>query len=88
MSELVSGGRVWIGRLWSGGVATAVIAGLIAVVGIFLARGLFDVPVPAPEGRDRGQSGPGPRSPLSCCVRPTVRATRSAADRFSTPSLR
>lgn len=50
MSELVNGERVWIGRLWSGGGATAVIAALIAVVGIFLARGLFDVPVLAPEG--------------------------------------
>lgn len=38
------------GRLWAGGLATAVIAGLIAVAGILLARGVFDVPVLAPEG--------------------------------------
>jgi hypothetical protein len=37
-------------RLWAGGLATAVVAALIAVAGILLARGLFDVPVLAPEG--------------------------------------
>ena len=37
-------------RLWAGGLATAVVAALIAVVGILLARGVFDVPVLAPEG--------------------------------------
>jgi hypothetical protein len=39
------------GRLWAGGAATAVVAALIAVVGILLARGVFDVPVLAPEGK-------------------------------------
>ncbi|WP_433158317.1 DUF6069 family protein [Kribbella sp. CA-247076] len=38
------------GRLWAGGLATAVVAALIAIVGILLARGVFDVPVLAPEG--------------------------------------
>jgi hypothetical protein len=38
------------GRLWSGGVATAVVAALLALVGILLARGLLDVPVLAPKG--------------------------------------
>jgi hypothetical protein len=38
------------GRLWAAGAATAVVAALIAVVGILLARGVFDVPVLAPEG--------------------------------------
>lgn len=38
------------GRLWAGGVATALVAALVAVVGILLARGVFDVPVLAPEG--------------------------------------
>jgi hypothetical protein len=37
-------------RLWSGGAATAVVAALTAVVGILLARGVFDVPVLAPKG--------------------------------------
>ncbi len=37
-------------RLWAGGVATAVVAALVAVVGILLARGVFDVHVLAPEG--------------------------------------
>jgi Family of unknown function (DUF6069) len=36
------------GRLWTGGVATAVVAALVAVVGVLFARGLFDVPVLAP----------------------------------------
>jgi hypothetical protein len=38
------------GRLWSGGLATALVAALIAVVGILLTRGLFDVPILAPKG--------------------------------------
>ncbi|MEV4262589.1 DUF6069 family protein [Kribbella sp. NPDC049584] len=38
------------GRLWAGGAATAVVAALIAVVGILIARGVFGVPVLAPEG--------------------------------------
>jgi hypothetical protein len=37
------------GRLWTGGLATALIAALIAVVGVLIARGLFDIPVLAPE---------------------------------------
>ena len=36
------------GRLWTGGVATAAVAALVAVVGVLIARGLFDVPVLAP----------------------------------------
>jgi hypothetical protein len=35
-------------RLWTGGVATAVVAALVAVVGVLIARGLLDVPVLAP----------------------------------------
>ena len=38
------------GRLWAGGVATAVVAALIAIVGILIGRGLFDVAVLAPKG--------------------------------------
>ena len=38
------------GRLWSGGLATALIAALISLVGILLTRGLFDVPILAPKG--------------------------------------
>ena len=37
------------GRLWTGGLATALVAALIAVVGVLIARGLFDIPVLAPE---------------------------------------
>ena len=36
------------GRLWTGGVATALVAALVAVVGVLIARGLFEVPVLAP----------------------------------------
>jgi uncharacterized protein DUF6069 len=39
-----------VGRLWAGGLATALVAALIAVVGIVVARGLFDVAVLAPKG--------------------------------------
>jgi hypothetical protein len=38
------------GRLWTGGVATAAVAALVAVAGVLIARGLFDVPVLAPTG--------------------------------------
>jgi hypothetical protein len=38
------------GRLWAGGVATAVGAALLAVVGLLIARGLFGVAVLAPKG--------------------------------------
>jgi hypothetical protein len=37
------------GRLWSGGVATAVVAGLIVVVGVFIARSILGIPVLAPS---------------------------------------
>lgn len=37
------------GRLWAGGVATAVVAALAAVAGILIARGLCGVAVLAPE---------------------------------------
>lgn len=36
-------------RLWSGGVATAAVAGLAAVAGVLVARGVFGVAVLAPE---------------------------------------
>jgi hypothetical protein len=35
--------------LWSGGIATAVVAALIALVGILVCRWLFDVPMLAPR---------------------------------------
>lgn len=43
------GARVDAGRLFSGGVATAVVAGLIALAGILVCRWLFDIPVLAPR---------------------------------------
>ena len=42
--------RVDARALWSGGVATAVVAGLIALVGILVCRWLFKVPILAPSG--------------------------------------
>ena len=35
------------GRLWTGGLATAAVAALVAVAGVLIARGVFDVPVAA-----------------------------------------
>jgi hypothetical protein len=43
------------GRLWTGGVATAVVAALVALVGVLICRGLLDVPVLAPT--DKGTLG-------------------------------
>jgi Family of unknown function (DUF6069) len=37
------------GRLWAGGVATAVVAGLIALVGVLVSRWLFGIPLLAPK---------------------------------------
>jgi hypothetical protein len=61
--------RVDAGRLWTGGLASALVAALVAVVGVVIARGLFDVPVLAPPARGRSATParPGwpswPRSP-------------------------
>ncbi|MQA84008.1 MAG: hypothetical protein GEV03_05080 [Streptosporangiales bacterium] len=38
------------GRLWAGGIATAVVAALVVFVGVLIARGILDIPVLAPEG--------------------------------------
>jgi hypothetical protein len=40
--------KVDAGRLWMGGMATAAVAALVALVGVLIARGLFDVPLLAP----------------------------------------
>jgi hypothetical protein len=42
--------RIDGGRLWAGGLATAVVAGLVAEVGILIARGLLHLAVFAPIG--------------------------------------
>jgi hypothetical protein len=39
------------GKLWAGGAATAAVAALIAIAGILLGRGLFDIDVLAPQGK-------------------------------------
>lgn len=39
------------GKLWAGGAATAAVAALIAIAGILLGRGLFDIEVLAPKGQ-------------------------------------
>ena len=41
--------RVDEGKLWAGGVATAVVAGLVAMVGVLVARWLFGIPLLAPK---------------------------------------
>lgn len=38
--------------LWTGGAATAVVAALVAVVGVLIVRGVFDIPVIAPGNTD------------------------------------
>lgn len=38
------------GKLWAGGGATAAVVALIAVAGILLGRGIFDIDVLAPKG--------------------------------------
>jgi len=43
-------GRLDAGRLWAGGLATALVAALVAVAGIVVTRGLLHVPVLAPKG--------------------------------------
>jgi hypothetical protein len=37
------------GRLWAGGVMTAVVVALMMIVGVSIARGIFAVPVPVPS---------------------------------------
>jgi len=37
------------GQLWAGGAATAVVAGLIALVGVLVSRWLFNIPILAPK---------------------------------------
>jgi hypothetical protein len=41
--------RVDAGKLWPGGIATAVVAALVAIVGVLLCRWLFDVPLLSPR---------------------------------------
>ena len=41
--------RVEAGSLWAGGVATAIVAALVAVVGILACRWLFGIPILAPK---------------------------------------
>jgi len=38
------------GKLWSGGAASAVVTGLLALAGVLISRWLFDLPVLAPKG--------------------------------------
>jgi Family of unknown function (DUF6069) len=40
--------RIDVGRLWAGGVATAIVAALVAVVGTLACRWLFHIPILAP----------------------------------------
>jgi hypothetical protein len=41
--------QVDAGRLWPGGIATAVVAGLVALVGVLVSRWLFKIPLLAPK---------------------------------------
>jgi hypothetical protein len=44
-----AGARVDARRLWSGGAASALVAGLVALVGVLVSRWLFGLPVLAPS---------------------------------------
>ncbi|MEY9844363.1 DUF6069 family protein [Streptacidiphilus sp. MAP5-3] len=44
------GPRIDAGRLWGGGIATAVVAGLLTEVGILIARGMLHLAILAPQG--------------------------------------
>jgi hypothetical protein len=50
MSDYGTSVRLSPARLWSGGVATAVVAALVAIVGLLIARGILHVAVLAPKG--------------------------------------
>lgn len=39
------------GTLWAGGLAAAVVAGLVTVVGVLVCRGILGIPVLAPKGK-------------------------------------
>jgi hypothetical protein len=43
--------RVEAGRLWAGGIATAIVAGLIALIGVLATRWLFNIPLLAPKSQ-------------------------------------
>jgi hypothetical protein len=47
--ELETQRRVDAKQLWSGGVATAIVAALIALVGILVCRWLFNIPILSPQ---------------------------------------
>ncbi|MBB4929502.1 hypothetical protein F4561_000322 [Lipingzhangella halophila] len=49
MNEYGGGRQLNIARLWSGGLATAVVAGLVILVGALVVRGILGIPVLAPE---------------------------------------
>jgi hypothetical protein len=44
------GAQLDAGRLWAGGVASALVVGLIAIAGIVVIRGIFEIAVLAPKG--------------------------------------
>jgi hypothetical protein len=44
------------GKLWAGGFATAIVAVLIAVIGILITRGLFDIAILAPKDKGTWES--------------------------------
>ncbi|WP_375044608.1 DUF6069 family protein [Actinomadura sp. NTSP31] len=40
-----------MGRLWGGGIATAVVAALFAAAGVLIMRGVLDIPIMAPKSQ-------------------------------------
>jgi len=62
------GRRVDARRLWAGGLATAVVAALVAVAGVLVARGVFDTAVLAPQGDGVWGNANTPKYALSAAV--------------------
>ncbi|GAB3483932.1 DUF6069 family protein [Nocardiopsis coralliicola] len=49
MCAYENGRNINVSRLWSGGLATAIVAALVIFVGALIVRGIFGIPVLAPE---------------------------------------
>ena len=90
--------RLEVARLWAGGAATAVVAALIALVGVLIVRAVLRIAVYAPAdagafgGLEHGHALPGlrrgragrDRAPCTCCSIATPRPlTYSQLDRRS-----
>jgi hypothetical protein len=77
--EMEPAGHVHVntGRLWGGGIATAIVAALAVLAGVFITRGVLGIPVLAPKAAsafgDSSASGtPARDRPPGRCAVPSV----------------